>query len=148
MIKAPINWILAGVETLANGVVNGLNTVIGALNSLHFDVPDWIPLIGGKTFGFNIGYLGGVSLPRLAQGAVIPPNKEFLAVLGDQSSGTNVEAPLDTIKQALVEALAEYRNAGQGDIILQLNGKEVAKVVWSEEEKRYKQTGTFRPSYA
>lgn len=149
VIKAPINWILAGVESLANGVVRGINAVIGALNGLHFSVPKWIPLIGGKSFGFNIGYLSEVSLPRLAQGAVIPPNKEFLAVLGDQSAGTNVEAPLDTIKQALAEVFSEYGNTGQqNDIVLQLDGRTVARVVWSEEEKRYKQTGTLRPSYA
>ena len=42
-------------------------------------------------------------IPLLAQGAVIPPNREFLAVLGDQSHGTNIEAPLETIKQAVAE---------------------------------------------
>ncbi|MCM1416679.1 MAG: hypothetical protein NC430_12250 [bacterium] len=46
-------------------------------------------------------------IPALARGAVIPPNRAFLAVLGDQRSGTNVEAPLETIKQAQTEALVE-----------------------------------------
>lgn len=44
-------------------------------------------------------------IPKLATGAVIPANKEFLAVLGDQKHGTNIEAPLDTIKQANEEAV-------------------------------------------
>ena len=39
---------------------------------------------------------------------VIPANHEFLAVLGDQTNGTNVEAPLETIQQALAEVLAEW----------------------------------------
>lgn len=51
--------------------------------------------------------LSTTPIPRLATGAVIPANKEFLAVLGDQKHGTNVEAPLDTIKQASTEALLE-----------------------------------------
>lgn len=51
--------------------------------------------------------LSATPIPRLATGAVIPANKEFLAVLGDQKHGTNVEAPLDTIKQAQVESLLE-----------------------------------------
>lgn len=51
--------------------------------------------------------LSTTPIPRLATGAVIPANKEFLAVLGDQKHGTNVEAPLDTIKQAQVESLLE-----------------------------------------
>ena len=47
------------------------------------------------------------NIPLLAQGAVIPPNREFLAVLGDQKHGTNIEAPLDTIQQAAAQAFAE-----------------------------------------
>ena len=56
---------------MANGVVNGINTVINALNSLHFDIPDWVPGLGGKSFGFNIGTLATVSLPRLAKGGIV-----------------------------------------------------------------------------
>ena len=49
--------------------------------------------------------LSKTPIPALAKGAVIPANKEFLAVLGDQKHGTNVEAPLDTIRQASEEAV-------------------------------------------
>ena len=88
-------------------------------------------------------YTGGASLalaiPALANGAVIPPNKEFLAMLGDQKHGTNIEAPLETIKQAVAEVLASM--GGQQTIVLELDGKTVARVVWDESEKRYKQTG-------
>lgn len=67
-------------------------------------------------------------IPALASGAVIPPNRKVLAVLGDQKSGTNVEAPLSTIKQAVMEALA------QGDrepinVNLVVDGKTLARVV-------------------
>jgi hypothetical protein len=67
-------------------------------------------------------------IPALASGAVIPLNRKFLAVLGDQKSGTNVEAPLSTIKQAVMEALA------QGDrepinVNLVVDGKTLARVV-------------------
>lgn len=51
--------------------------------------------------------LSTTPIPKLATGTVIPANKEFLAVLGDQKHGTNVEAPLDTIKQASTQALLE-----------------------------------------
>lgn len=51
--------------------------------------------------------LNTAPIPKLATGAVIPANREFLAVLGDQKRGTNVEAPLDTIKQAQKESLLE-----------------------------------------
>ena len=125
-IKGIINGILGGIEKLANGIIGGLNWCIRALNNLSFDVPDWVPIIGGERFGFNIKEIQEISIPRLAQGAVIPPNKEFLAMLGDQSSGTNIEAPLDTIKQALAEVLAEVGSVNREPIVLQLDGKTIA----------------------
>lgn len=96
------NDILDGVENMINNAIKGINKLIDALNDFGFDLPD---VMGGGHVGFDIPTLKEVSLPRLATGAVIPPNREFMAVLGDQHNGTNVEAPLDTIKQALIEAL-------------------------------------------
>ena len=89
--------------------VTGINAVINALNGLSFDLPD---IFGGGHVGFNISTLTAPQIPYLAQGAVIPANREFLAVLGDQSHGTNVEAPLDTIKQAVAEVMEDLQ-AGQ-----------------------------------
>lgn len=57
------------------------------------------------------------NIPALARGAVIPPNREFLAVLGDQKSGTNVEAPLDTIVQAVMMALTRSGMNADGQLI-------------------------------
>ena len=62
----------------------------------------------------GLGYAASVPVPALAQGAVIPPNRQFLAMLGDQRSGTNIEAPLDTIRQALAETLAAWQGGAQG----------------------------------
>lgn len=141
-IKQPFNAILGGIESFVNGLIQGINKAIKALNAMSFDVPDWVPLLGGKSFGFNIKEIKEVKIPRLAQGAVIPPNKEFLAMLGDQKHGTNIEAPLDTIKQALAEVMAEFGGGGNRQpIVLQVNGRTLAQVVWDEQEKRYKQTG-------
>lgn len=145
-IKKPINGILGAFEGFANGFVDAINSVIKALNKLSFTVPDWVPGLGGKKFGFNIKEVQRVKIPRLAQGAVIPPNKEFLAMLGDQKHGTNIEAPLDTIKQALAEVLAEVGGGSREPIILQVNGRTLAKVVWDEQEKHYKQTGRYSPA--
>ena len=115
--------------------------MIRAMNKLSFDIPSWVPGLGGKKFGFNLKEIKTVKIPKLAQGAVIPPNKEFLAMLGDQKHGTNIEAPLDTIKQALAEVLAEAGGGNKAPIVLQVNGRTLAQVVWDEQEKRYKQTG-------
>nr|WP_304709597.1 hypothetical protein [uncultured Acetatifactor sp.] len=152
-IKRPINGILGFVESLANGVVNAINTVIRALNRLSFDIPDWIPLIGGNHFGFNIPELGQVPIPRLATGAVIPANKEFLAVLGDQKHGTNIEAPLDTIKQAQKESILEVLselgitgavrtgNSQPKEIVLKVDRRELGRVMIDEGNLQMMSTG-------
>lgn len=141
--KPALNSIISGVEGMVNGIINGINKMIEGLNKLSFSIPDWVPALGGKSFGLSLRTINTLSIPRLAQGAVIPPNQEFLAVLGDQKHGTNIEAPLDTIKQALAEVLAETGGGSRDPIVLRLNGRDIAKVVWDEEEKRYKQTGRY-----
>lgn len=71
-----------------------------------------------------------VKIPALASGSVIPPNREFLAVLGDQKSGTNIEAPLETIVQAFRQVMAEQGGGGSGrPIILMLDRRELGRAV-------------------
>ena len=108
-IKNAVNGIIGFINRMISAVVTGINAVINALNGLSFDLPD---IFGGGHVGFNISTLTAPQIPYLAQGAVIPANREFLAVLGDQSHGTNVEAPLDTIKQAVAEVMEDLQ-AGQ-----------------------------------
>ena len=108
-IKTAVNGIIGFINRMISAVVTGINTVINALNGLSFDLPD---IFGGGHVGFHISTLTAPQIPYLAQGAVIPANREFLAVLGDQSHGTNVEAPLDTIKQAVAEVMEDLQ-AGQ-----------------------------------
>ena len=108
-IKTAVNGIIGFINRMISAVVTGINTVINALNGLSFDLPD---IFGGGHVGFNISTLTAPQIPYLAQGAVIPANREFLAVLGDQSHGTNVEAPQDPSKQAVAEVM-EDRQAGQ-----------------------------------
>jgi hypothetical protein len=110
--KKCINGLIAGFEGGINGIISAfesmINWIVNGLNKLSFDIPDWIPEIGGSKWGINIPNVnfGRVNIPRLAKGAVIPGNKEFLAVLGDQPAGqTNIEAPLETIVQAFNMAL-------------------------------------------
>ena len=117
--KNVMNGLIAGFQLGINGIIGMfekmINFVVNGLNKISFDVPEWVPGIGGKKFGFNIpeAKLGRVSIPRLARGAVIPPNREFLAVLGDQRQGTNIEAPAELIKQMAKEAMLELGASGQ-----------------------------------
>ena len=117
-----------------------MNWLIDKANKISFTVPGWVPGLGVKHFGVYIPKINELQIPKLAQGAVIPPNREFMAVLGDQKHGTNIEAPLDTIKQAVAEVL------GQGSdrpitIIVQMDGKEMFRQMVRENNSQVRMNG-------
>lgn len=120
-IETSINGIIGLVNGMISAIVGGVNGVIGVLNGFGFDVPEWAQdKLGVERVGFNIDPITAPQIPYLAQGAVIPANHEFLAVLGDQTNGTNIEAPLATIQQALAEVMEAY--TGQQDITIRFAG--------------------------
>lgn len=146
-IKRVINGILSGIQSMVNGIIGGFNSMIRALNHLHFSIPDWVPGLGGKSLGFNLSTISRVSLPRLATGAVLPANQPFLSVVGDQKHGTNIEAPLDTIKQALKETLQGMNMSDNSPIVIEIDGKEVFRAIRNQDRQFIKQTGKSAFSY-
>lgn len=140
IFKGIWNNIVAIIEAAINFIIDGINLLISALNTIHFEIPDWVPIIGGKSFGISIPLVSQVELPRLAEGAVIPPNREFMAVLGDQKSGTNIETPLETMVQAFKQAMNESGGRSQ-TIILQLNGREFARAVYKANNEEMQRVG-------
>jgi len=86
-IKGPINSIIGFINGLISGVVSGINSVIRALNNLSFDVPDWVPGIGGQKFGFNLSTLWAPQIPYLADGGVI--TQPTLAMMGEYAGARN-----------------------------------------------------------
>lgn len=141
LAKNALNGFIGVFEGAINGIIDGVNWLISCLNRIHVDIPSWVPIIGGQSFGVNIPPVDYVSLPRLAQGAVIPPNREFLAVLGDQKSGTNIETPLSTMVQAFKQAMNETGVAGsrQMTVIFQLDRRELGRTIYqlnNEETQR------------
>lgn len=109
VIKKPINGIIGFINGMISGVVDGINGMINALNKISVNVPDWVPLIGGKTLGFNISAINAPQIPYLANGAVFKGGNPFLAVVNDQRKGqTNVETPLKVIQEALREELSKF----------------------------------------
>lgn len=140
IFKGIWNNIVAIIEAAINFIIDGINLLISALNTIHFEIPDWVPIIGGKSFGISIPLVSQVALPRLAEGAVIPPNREFMAVLGDQKSGTNIETPLETMVQAFKQAMNESGGRSQ-TIILQLNGREFARAVYKANNEETQRVG-------
>lgn len=144
--RNPINSLLRAVENMINGICDGFNFMIGWINNLQIDIPDWVPKWGGNSIHFNLGYLGNVNLPRLAQGQVIPPRmQEYAAILGDNNQETEVVSPLSTMKQAMIEALTESgiggRSNNTGDIVVQIDGREVFRAVRNENNSFINRTG-------
>ena len=130
MVSGALNTVLTIVGSVINLIIRGLNWLIEKINSISFDMPDWVPGVGGKSWGPNIPLVKEWQIPQLAQGAVIPPNREFLAVLGDQRSGTNIETPLATMVQAFKQALAESGYSGSSEAVLMLDRDVLGRVVY------------------
>jgi len=99
------NGIIGFFEGLVNKAIDGINSIIGAFNRISFTIPDWVPVIGGNTWGFNLATVPNITLPRLAEGAVFEGNNPYLAIVNDQKHGINVESPLSTIVEAMMIAL-------------------------------------------
>ena len=135
----------AGIfKSLVNGLIwainNGLNAFGGFLNDLAGGVQDILNFFGVSGGTFRIGM---PQIPYLAQGAVIPPNRKFMAVLGDQTSGTNIETPESLMRQVVreeagamiaesIRVLAESSGFGQqqrgGDVVFTIGARELARV--------------------
>jgi phage-related protein len=93
--KGVVNGILGALESFINGIINGLNWLIENINKIKFKVPDWVPFIGGKEVGFNLGKLATVKLPRLAEGGTVFPSAGgTIAQIAEAGRPERVE-PLD-----------------------------------------------------
>lgn len=113
IFKAPVNMVIALFNGLNRAIINAINGLVDGLN--HIKVPDWVPGIGGK--GINLSHANYTRIPYLAQGAVIPAGNPFLAVLGDQTKGNNLEMPENLLRKIV----SEESDKGTGMIKLVVN---------------------------
>lgn len=114
---AVINLIIEGFETLVNCVIDAINGVVDALNALEFEVPDWIPEIGGKTFSLGLDNLDRLSLPRLANGGILPgtgqlfvareAGPEMVGGWGNQTAVANNEQIVAGIQSGVASAVTQ-----------------------------------------
>jgi len=113
IFKTPVNEVIALFNAMGQTIVKAINNLIDGLN--HIKVPDWVPGIGGK--GINLSHANFRRVPYLAQGAVIPAGNPFLAVLGDQTKGNNLEMPENLLRKIV----SEESGKGTGMIKLVVN---------------------------
>lgn len=139
-LSGPINTVISFLNALLNGVERAQNWIAEAL-SFSIDLPGPIQEITGwSSFSLSIPKWSLPNIPYLASGAVIPPNKEFMAVLGDQNQGNNIEAPEGLIRRIVREESG--RNGGNKyEIPLKVGRRELARLVIDEAKIIRNETG-------
>lgn len=141
IFKGIWNTIIDLLNGAINIIIKGLNWLIKQMNKISFNVPSWVPFVGGKSIGVNISPISENVLPHLAKGAVIPANDEFLAVLGDQTHGNNIEAPEELIRKIVRE---ESGGSGEVHVTIVLDsvtGKKLFETVVRENNAVVRATG-------
>lgn len=142
-IKDTIRNILNKVIGIVNGAIGTVNSAISGIESAFSFGPWNVPTpFGTKTIGFHATFPRISTIPYLASGAVIPPKSEFLAVLGDQKKGNNLEAPESLLRQIV----REESGKGQGDgntynVTVNASGRKLLDIIISEAEMRRNRNG-------
>ena len=129
---AAVQAMFAGLRSIVQNIVStigGIGSRVGAVFS------------GGRASVQPFAAVPALPVPALAGGAVIPANRRFLAMLGDQTSGTNIEAPLDTIKQAVAEVLNDFAGGGEQPINIYIGEELLDTVIAGSQRRRAVRSG-------
>ena len=139
IVKFPINAVLVMCEGLANGIIKAFNGIKKTLNKLSFDIPDWIPEFGGKSFGLHFQMTPEISLPRLAKGGLVDAGQLFIArekgpelvgMHGNKSAVMNNDQLLDTARASLKHDFAEVAVDVAAQVAMQMNnGQQPTNVI-------------------
>jgi len=89
--KSGVNTLIGIAEFFANAYVKAINTIIGALNKIQVSIPDWVPGVGGKSFGINLPLAPEIEIPRLATGGIV--TRPTIAEIGE--AGPEAVIPLN-----------------------------------------------------
>lgn len=139
-LSGPINTVISFLNALLDGVERAQNWIAEAL-SFNISLPGPIAeLTGWSGFYLSIPKWSLPNIPYLASGAVIPPNKEFMAVLGDQKQGNNIEAPEGLIRR-IVREESGRSGGNKYEIPLKVGRRELARLVIDEAKLMRVETG-------
>lgn len=138
-IKVPINKAIS----IVNNAVGMINNAIGGIESAFSFGPWSVPTpFGTKTIGFHATFPRVGTIPYLASGAVIPPRSEFLAVLGDQKKGNNLETPESLLRQIVREESGKRQGDGNTyNVTVNASGRKLLDIIISEAEMRRRRNG-------
>lgn len=142
-IRDAIRSVLNNIISVVNGAISKVNGVVSAIESAFSFGPWKVPTpFGSKTIGFRATFPRVPTIPYLAKGAVIPPRSEFLAVLGDQKQGNNIETPEALLRKIVREETAG-RQAGGGSyrFTAQINRRTLFDEMMKEAQMRRDTSG-------
>lgn len=143
VVKLPLNLIIDAINTLISGICSGVNVAIRALNKLSFDVPDWVPVIGGNHWGFNISELSAPKIPKLATGGILTGETLFW---GGEGGKKEAVLPLEQNTEwmdILADRIAARSNT-PSKIVLMLDSKELGWATINSINGITKQTGNLQ----
>lgn len=128
------NAVISMFESVINFIIDGINWFIDRLNDLASPLGEF----GIKINIPNINNIQIDRIPMLAQGAVIPPNREFMAILGDQKSGNNIETP-----EALLRQIVREEGGGNGEttVVLEIDREQFGRLVYKYNKSESRRIG-------
>ena len=128
-------------KNIIDGLLNGLKSAFESVKSWASGAMDTIKsAFTGGSVKTSMPAINSASIPRLATGAVIPPNREFLAVLGDQKQGNNIEAPAAAIEAAVARGMAQY-GGGNQTAILKIGEQELGRIIFKLNKDQTQRVG-------
>ena len=137
-----IRSVLNNIISVVNGAINKVNGVVSAVESAFSFGPWKVPTpFGSKTIGFKATFPRVPTVPYLAKGAVIPPRSEFLAVLGDQKQGNNIETPEALLRKIVREETGGQQSSGNYRFTAQINRRTVFDEIIEEAKLRQNTSG-------
>lgn len=128
--KRIVNSLIGGINNVVAIPFNGINNALDRIRN--------ISIAGMYPFYGRIPWISVPQIPYLAQGTVVPPNRQFMAMLGDNKTETEVVSPLSTMKEALVEALAE---SGGQHVVVNIDGRQLFDIVVNQNNSEVRRTG-------
>lgn len=141
-IKNKVKEIFNKVIGIVNGAIGTVNGAISGIESAMSFGPWEVPTpFGSKTIGFSASFPRVPTIPYLAKGAVIPPRSEFLAVLGDQKQGNNIEAPEALLRKIVREETGGQQSGGNYRFTAQINRRTVFDEIIEEAKLRRDTSG-------
>ena len=140
-IKNKVKEIFNKVIGIVNGAIGTVNGAISGIESAMSFGPWEVPTpFGKKTIGFSATFPRVPTIPYLAKGAVIPPRSEFLAVLGDQKQGNNIETP-EALLRKIVREESGSSSGGDYRFTAQINRRTIFDEIIDEAKLRRSTSG-------